>query len=253
MTLTQCRFRRLHCRCSQLPPEFPSLTCALCPPPPSPGPAPSTPACTAVTGFSAIQSAIQRDGAWFTTAGATWPHNLTHPSACRFFNYSTCAELARNHTYARTVRAGKKAAALSSRDSPTGYGWLEADAGQNGWLVGHWAGQYLRSWAWCAGIQACIAPHGTHRRNHRQDQSSLNLLIYQPQGLYDAFVRRAPGPPAVVDGIPRFLHPEMRYWHFRNKKKKVSGAVIFIKHHTGPFNAGLVICLTNRTQAAVPV
>lgn len=37
----------------------------------------------------------------------------------------------------------------------------------------------LHEWAECALIKQCIAPNGSSRRNHRQDQSSLSILIYK--------------------------------------------------------------------------
>lgn len=36
----------------------------------------------------------------------------------------------------------------------------------------------LKEWAECAYIKNCIAPNGSSRANHRQDQSALSILIY---------------------------------------------------------------------------
>jgi len=37
----------------------------------------------------------------------------------------------------------------------------------------------LKRWAECALIKACIAPEGSNRSNHRQDQAVLTVLAYQ--------------------------------------------------------------------------
>ena len=204
-------------------------------------------------GFDLVYHDLRRDGLWLTTAGACWPHNLTHVRFCHFFNHSSCDALARHHTFARALKAGKHHRYLSSERGRGGHGWLEADAGINGWLVGHWVGsKYLKLWAWCAGIRACIAPKGTGRGNHRQDQSALNMLLYQPNGVYDQFQVEATGSDRVVDGIPRFLHPDLKFWAFRNKKKRVVGAVFFTKHHTAPWNTQLSVCQTNHTAHVLP-
>lgn len=38
---------------------------------------------------------------------------------------------------------------------------------------------FLHEWARCAGIRECIAPRGSDRSNHRQDQSILSILFYR--------------------------------------------------------------------------
>jgi len=58
---------------------------------------------------------------------------------------------------------------------------------------------WLRQWVECNLRLECIAPHGTDRSNHRQDQSGLNLLLHQ----YSIKTRQ----------LPR-IHAEPRYWAY---------------------------------------
>ena len=52
--------------------------------------------------------------------------------------------------------------------------------------------QLLRQWRDCSAVRACIAPEGSDRYNHRQDQSVLSILAYQ-RGLAPGPARRAMG------------------------------------------------------------
>lgn len=44
--------------------------------------------------------------------------------------------------------------------------------------------QFIEEWSNCAQIKNCIAPDGSNRLNHRQDQSILSILFYQFSKLY---------------------------------------------------------------------
>jgi hypothetical protein len=39
--------------------------------------------------------------------------------------------------------------------------------------------QLVKEWADCAMVRECIAPEGSSRANHRQDQSLLTILAYR--------------------------------------------------------------------------
>jgi hypothetical protein len=54
-----------------------------------------------------------------------------------------------------------------------------------GLRVGYpWVDELAREWKRCALDPACIAPPGSTRRNHRQDQAVLTVLLYQLQEKY---------------------------------------------------------------------
>ena len=83
----------------------------------------------------------------------------------------------------------------------------------NGAIVGlQTCSRLLWEWAQCASIKACIAPPGSSRGNHRQDQSALTLLLYRVLGIRSmprnvGFASQASkhepedlGPPVLVKG-----------------------------------------------------
>jgi hypothetical protein len=60
---------------------------------------------------------------------------------------------------------------------------------RNGAIVGFdqrikWASDLAHRWKQCALIKECIAPEGSSRKNHRQDQAVLSILYYQYQEVY---------------------------------------------------------------------
>ena len=63
-------------------------------------------------------------------------------------------------------------------------GWMMGMSPRNGAIVGFdldcgWAWNLLEEWSRLAQIQDCIAPPGSDRSNHRQDQAVLTILYYQ--------------------------------------------------------------------------
>lgn len=98
---------------------------------------------------------------------------------------------------ARWVHAGM-AATLGAVDLVRDFG--DASAMCNGAFVGFSRSSptyqaVLKPWAACARDLECIAPPGSDRANHRQDQSSLSVLAYQ-RGLGD-LCNRTTNPPYV--------------------------------------------------------
>ena len=56
------------------------------------------------------------------------------------------------------------------------------DAGMLAFIGGTTTARWLASvWLGCAMVQSCIAPDGSSRGNHRQDQSALSLFVYALQ------------------------------------------------------------------------
>jgi hypothetical protein len=60
---------------------------------------------------------------------------------------------------------------------------------RNGAIIGFdrhckWALDFAHRWKECALIKECIAPEGSNRKNHRQDQAVLSALYYQFQEKY---------------------------------------------------------------------
>ncbi len=74
-------------------------------------------------------------------------------------------------------------------------GWGDRHENLNGACVGFDPGHPLahrvaEEWARCALVKECIAPEGSNRSNHRQDQALLTVLAYR-SGLVKAPVRRS--------------------------------------------------------------
>jgi len=84
---------------------------------------------------------------WSSGTIAEW----THPKMLQMFNFPSYLTLARNLNAAVVFVDGSK---VESR-------------------------QLIKRWRECAESQACIAPLGSSRLNHRQDQAALTLLAYQ--------------------------------------------------------------------------
>eukprot|EP01084_Bolivina_argentea_P155807 271510_1 len=62
-------------------------------------------------------------------------------------------------------------------------------ANRNGAIIAfdydvQWVQQFVEDWKDCAMVKACIAPQGSSRANHRQDQAALTLLFYQYNNIY---------------------------------------------------------------------
>ena len=56
------------------------------------------------------------------------------------------------------------------------------DAGMLAFIGGTATAHWLASvWLGCAMVRSCIAPHGSGRNNHRQDQSALSLFVHALQ------------------------------------------------------------------------
>ena len=74
--------------------------------------------------------------------------------------------------------------------------WMLGMSPRNGAIVGFdleqgWAWNLLEEWSSLAQIQDCIAPLGSDRSNHRQDQAVLSILYYratQGRSLESAYV-----------------------------------------------------------------
>ena len=64
---------------------------------------------------------------------------------------------------------------IVAADSPAGM----CDAGMVALVGGSpTAQQIVRAWLACSLKRRCIAPHGSNRANHRQDQTALSLVVY---------------------------------------------------------------------------
>ena len=88
----------------------------------------------------------------------------------------------------------------------------------NGALVGaarfhrHYA-DIVEPWVRCARVEACIAPPGSNRRNHRQDQAALTVLAHQAgvacrrMHLSVHYHHDDPSDEGTLDGRPKSRRP----------------------------------------------
>ena len=83
----------------------------------------------------------------------------------------------RDWTHTGTLRYLDAAPELLSRRNRNG-AIVGIDTGHAG------ARELLRRWRSCALVEECIAPPGSDRTNHRQDQAVLSVLFYQLQEVY---------------------------------------------------------------------
>jgi hypothetical protein len=92
----------------------------------------------------------------------------------------------------------------------------------------------VREWASCATRRGCIAPEGSSKQNHRQDQTALNLLLYHP--------RRRHQFEMLVVKERFFLHAPAHLSRVTDDCKKQNGAVFFIRrdHLPQPYARMLV-------------
>ena len=89
----------------------------------------------------------------------------------------------------------------------------------NGALVGaarfhrHYA-DIVEPWVRCARVEACIAPPGSNRRNHRQDQAALTVLAHQAgvacrrMHLSVHYHHDDPSDEGTLDGRPKSSRPK---------------------------------------------
>jgi len=124
--------------------------------------------------LTAVYEAVQREGYFFTTSGFAFPNTKwNHAAAFRHWNVST-----------------EPAHWLPTRP--------EAIGGIVGFRRSSSVGlALLRSWVACNIQVACVAPVGTDRSNHRQDQSALNFVLYRHTEL--------------TGHVPT-IHADPRYW-----------------------------------------
>lgn len=100
------------------------------------------------------------------------------------------------------LEAAPKGGIFRQNSGPFRWQDHRADSGSSasGGIVGfnptsEWVGKIGVPWRECARIKACIAPEGSSRANHRQDQSALTMLLHWK---YEAFVHQMKVPKKFV-------------------------------------------------------
>ena len=72
----------------------------------------------------------------------------------------------------------------------------------------------VEPWVRCARVEACIAPPGSNRRNHRQDQAALTVLAHQAgvacrrMHLSVHYHHDDPSDEGTLDGRPKSSRPK---------------------------------------------
>jgi hypothetical protein len=150
---------------------------------------------------------LDMNGVWFGSSKWVFPNRqYTHPLAFQYFNTSWEDFPPKARKTSRNFTARGLAAEHEKQWPPLGVlHFAEAQAGLVGVKRGAVLAGLLDEWADCALIQACMAPVGTNRSNHRQDQTALNFILYRPpNGYYYKWIR---------DVLPHL--PPLEQWRAR--------------------------------------
>jgi hypothetical protein len=136
--------------------------------------------------ITAIIDSINTIGYFYTTNGWPFPNQYTHPLALQYVEMAACIQCV-EHRNTVSMYFGLSYDDFSDAADANWVGVgpaqeLEACGGVQGYRRGSEAfNEVLGPITACAVVEDCIAPPGTDRDNHRQDQVALNIVLHRKE------------------------------------------------------------------------